>query len=128
MGDVDTKGLLEHLKELECMLFEPTVRRNPDVVSSLLMHNFREFGSSGCVYSKAEIVSVLATQPAEPSVHLKAENFELVMIEPNAALLTYRVTNRTGGALAAAHTLRSSLWVLSGETWKMVFHQGTKIA
>jgi ribonuclease HI len=40
-------------------------------------------------------------------------------VGPNAVLLTYRSFARSGT------TLRSSLWVLDGDRWRLRFHQGT---
>jgi hypothetical protein len=125
---VDTNRLLEHLTELELLLLRPAVRPTPDVISSLLREDFREFGTSGAVYSKAEIVDAFAKEPAGLVGNLEAEGFELVLLENNVALLTYRSTRKTVGMLTPVRSFRSSLWVRCDEKWQMIFHQGTKTA
>ena len=53
-------NLAEHLKALELGLLSNTTRKNAARVSSVLADSFREFGSSGCVYTKADVVCNVA--------------------------------------------------------------------
>lgn len=110
--------LAEHLRSLEESLLRPDVRKSADVVA-LLADEFVEFGSSGRVYSKADLV--VALQAETPGIQT-ARSFRVWLLAPQAALLTY-VIRREGAP--PVHTLRSSVWQLQGECWRMVFHQGT---
>src|ERR1700744_5965505 len=55
--------LLVHLRELEEHLLIPSVRKDADAVSALLADDFLEYGSSGRIYSRAEILAALQDEP-----------------------------------------------------------------
>ena len=116
------------------MLFDPSVRRDTATVAELLADDFREFGSSGRIYTKLDILAELSTE--SPAL-ISLNDFTCDLVSPSVALVTYRslatYDNRPG-----SQALRSSLWVLSpGESrygmpapegiWQMQFHQGTRI-
>ena len=54
----------ERLRVLEASLLTPAVRKNAVRVAELLADEFREFGRSGTVYTKAEILSFLQEEEA----------------------------------------------------------------
>jgi hypothetical protein len=111
------------LPELECLLLRPGVRGDADAVGNLLAEDFREFGASGRVWSREAILVELA---AEESVGLEASEFQVAMLCPAVALVTYRSVRSVRGE-PQRQALRSSLWRLEGEQWRMFFHQGTAI-
>jgi len=115
-ADEALRGLL---LELEKRLMDGEFRRDRERVSGLLHKDFREFGSSGRVWSREAILDLLATEPWHESPGV--EDFEVSLLSPEMALVTYRAV---GGAGAS---LRSSLWVREGEEWRVIFHQGTKV-
>lgn len=109
---------------LEETLLDKEVRRNPDRAGALLSDAFREFGSSGRVFSKAAILEALAAEtPSENSLNM--ENFEAVAVGEGVVLVTYRSVRRDGRGVVQRRALRSSLWVLEGTSWRIRFHQGT---
>ena len=112
------------LQALEESLLTSAVRRNRAKMSALLAEGFREFGASGRVFSKAEVIDMLQ---AETPASLSLDSFEAQQISPQAILVTYRETKEAAGS-APTISLRSSLWIFRGEHWQMLFHQGTKIA
>jgi hypothetical protein len=108
----------ELLIGLELRLLDPQVRRTPEAVAILLADSFVEFGSSGRVFTKSEIVAELAE---EESRTVKARGFASQELAPGVVLLTYRAS------ADGVETLRSSVWVDAGDGWRMAFHQGTKV-
>lgn len=113
----------EELRALEARLLQGEVRRDAPRVAELLADDFREFGSSGRVYCKAEIVALLQR---EETPRLSLSEFEVKELSPALALVTYRVwLDQPDGQ--TVQSLRSSLWALREGRWQMVFHQGTKI-
>ncbi len=114
--------LATHLIQLERQLLQPSTRRDATALASLLAEDFREFGSSGRIYNRQQIVDELAVESShlitlsDPSCQLLTEDI---------ALLTYRST-RAIALKAASHALRSSLWIRRDSRWQMVFHQGTR--
>jgi len=117
----EADALAVHLKGLEEALLQPTVRKSAELVASLA-DDFVEFGSSGRVYAKADLVAVL--QAETPSVQT-TRNFKVFLLSPQAALLTY-IVRREG--VPPVYTLRSSVWQHRDERWQMVFHQATVTA
>lgn len=115
---MESDSLCEHLLQLERELLRPEVRRDPARVAALLDPEFVEIGSSGRLWSRDEILHLLAAASGyEPP---QVEDFQLRPLAPDLALVTFR-TRRTTGSL----TLRSSLWRRHATDWRCVFHQGT---
>jgi hypothetical protein len=116
--------LLELLTALEVELHQPQTRRDRVRLGQLLHDGFREFGRSGRVYSRAEVIGEFAED--EPFPQIVASGFELQVIGPNAALLTYVSAHRSDDGGVSRLTLRSSIWVRTAAAgWQMAFHQGT---
>lgn len=107
------------LRSLEECLLNSSVRKDGARVASMLSEEFREFGASGRVYRKGEIVAALQAEAATPIV---MEEFQVVPLTVKVALVTYRAKK------GATESLRSSIWALDGESWRMLFHQGTRIS
>lgn len=114
----------ETLRELEASLLTNAVRKDRACVEELLADEFREFGRSGTVYTKAEILTFLQE---EEEVFVTMEEFACEIVAEGLALVTYRSerAESSGETLAA---LRGSLWVWRGERWQMMFHQGTPLS
>ena len=112
------EALAADLKELEELLLAPDVRKSKRLVE-LLADEFVEFGSSGRVYTKDDLVAVLL---AESSVVQTTSDFRVAVLAPDVALLPYRIRRHSQ---PPADTLRSSVWRRSSGKWQMVFHQAT---
>jgi hypothetical protein len=112
------EDLADHLIELELRLQTPLTRKDVVATAELLSETFREFGASGRVWDRAGIVAELST---EIPYRIVIENFECERLSNELALLTYVCKS------PARRTLRSSLWRLEGETWRIFFHQGTVV-
>jgi hypothetical protein len=115
--------IAEHLKTLELELLTNTTRKDAARVSSLLADAFREFGSSGRVYSKQDILAALQN---EAPVSISLTNFEMMPLAEGVALVTYQ-SRKDQHTSEPTIALRSSIWTLDGENWRMIFHQGTKL-
>jgi hypothetical protein len=113
----------EHIQALELELLTSATRKNAERVSALLAEDFREFGSSGRVYSKKDIISTL--QLETPFI-ISAVDVEISWLAEHVALVTYK-SMKNAQAAQSDSALRSSIWVKNGEQWNMVFHQGTKL-
>jgi hypothetical protein len=107
-----------HLRSLEELLLQSDVRKS-ERVSRLLADGFIEFGSSGRVFTKAQIVSALGS---EHPTTITAHDFSVSLLAPHVALVTYRAHLHTEPPV---YTLRSSIWQQRGGQWQMAFHQGT---
>lgn len=114
---------LETIRALEEELHKQSVRRSRDAVDGLLLDTFFEFGRSGGVYDKAEIICSLAGETAGANETLSATDYKFMPLSDDVVLLTYR-TERVGPK-CQLRTLRSSIWKLDNGRWRMAFHQGT---
>jgi hypothetical protein len=114
--DKSLSSLKEHICQLEQLLLQPEIRTSPEELSKLLADEFFEFGSSGTVWYKKDMVSA-GIDVRKLTLH----DFELHTLAPDVVLATYRVVDET----RKQHTLRSSIWKLKDGRWQMVFHQGT---
>jgi len=115
--------LCAHLQACEQALLDPAVRRDRRRVSELLTEDFLEFGSSGRVWTREQILEFLETENYQPPA---MEDFKCALIADGAALVTYRTVRTDAVTSEKATTLRSSLWTKESGTWRVRFHQGTR--
>jgi len=106
--------LQDEILDLENRLLTPSVRGSAEALDRLIADQFVEFGSSGRLYTKRDVI---ARMLAAPSITVNIADFRVLAVSPDVALATYR----TG------KSLRSSVWRREGERWRIVFHQGTPI-
>jgi hypothetical protein len=111
-------ALATELKGLEEELLVPAVRKSTRL-TELLADEFIEFGSSGRIYTKSDLVAVLQ---AESPIAQTTSDFKVTSLAPDVALVTYKIRRHSQPAV---HTLRSSVWRRANGKWQMVFHQGT---
>ena len=117
----DDPILVAHeLEDLERLMLEAD-QRGVERVADLLCDDFQEFGTSGRVYDKAEVLAALSDGPR---VQLSASDFAVALLSPRLALLTYRAVRRSQPQVAS---LRSSLWRYEEGRWRLRFHQGTVV-
>ena len=105
-----------YIIELELRLQNSTTRGNAKALDEVLSDDFREFGASGRIWTRAEVLAELAADPVAP---IKSEGFDCRFLCPGLALLTYVSSSPRGKAL------RCSLWRIENGAWRIVFHQGT---
>jgi hypothetical protein len=124
MSATSTNRIEEHLQELELELLRQMVRQSPELLSSLLADEFREFGSSGNIFSKNEVIEALRT---ESRMQFSISDFRAQILGDGVALVTYQAVRREEANHAGLTSLRSSLWVIRDDQWRMLFHQGTPV-
>ena len=104
--------LEERIRELEQQLLKPEVRASAQALDTLVSDQFSEFGSSGRVYTKPDVIAQML---ATPNVTVSVTDFQALALTADVVLATYRTPG----------SLRSSIWRREGEEWRIVFHQGT---
>jgi hypothetical protein len=109
------------ISTLEQKLLKPEVRRSVTAVAALLADEFVEYGSSGRVYNKQQLLENLQH---DDSATRTISQFGTTTLAPDVILVTYRCTREEIGK-QPLHTLRCSIWKYIEGRWKMVFHQGT---
>ena len=115
------KNIPETLFDLELKLLDPKIRKDKGELEALLAKDFFEFGSSGKVWSRAEIIESLQNEMA---VRTNASDFAARVLGEGLMLVTYKT--QRGEKQTQQLALRSSIWRKNKSKWQMVFHQGTK--
>jgi ribonuclease HI len=116
LADEDVESDEQAVVRLERALLADEVRGDPAAVAALLDPAWEEIGRSGRRWSREELLATIA--PLEDPVEL--EVLAVDRVGTGAVLLVWRAVRASGEA-----TLRSSLWVRSGQRWLQRFHQGT---
>lgn len=113
----------EEVRSLEMSLLSPAVRKDARKIQGLLADEFQEFGASGQVYTKAEVIKLLAE---ERETRIAMQDFACHPVGESVLLVRYRsVRSADDGVVVEA--LRSSIWILREGRWQMLFHQGTRV-
>jgi hypothetical protein len=115
--------LSEQIYQLEDRLLQPEIRRSKEEIAKLLADDFVEFGSSGRIFDKIQVVEGL---PHSPTVPMVIEDFQIKVLSSNVVLATYRVVRTNEPREEMKNSLRSSIWKYIDKRWQMVFHQGTR--
>lgn len=124
LGDNPSEDeIAAHLQRCEESLLDPAARKNRAHVADLLAGDFQEFGSSGRVWTREQILDLLESE--EPQ-QLAMENLVCHLIARGAALITYLAVRSDAETNEQTRTLRSSLWTEESGKWRMRFHQGTR--
>lgn len=112
--------LNKKLQMLEESLWLEKTRFDLAYMDSVLDETFFEYGRSGRIYTREEI---LAHSYQEIKAKLPLENFQVHDIGENIKQVTY--VSEVGNAKLRAN--RSSIWVKKLSDWKLLFHQGTPV-
>jgi hypothetical protein len=111
----------ETIKNLELELLQETTRKSLVRLDQLLDENFLEFASNGEIYSKNDILSRLPNQ----NYKFEMSDFKLIILSDVHVLATYKIKRIDLITNESIYSLRSSIWNLKDNEWKMFFHQGT---
>ncbi|AVH62606.1 hypothetical protein CDG77_30460 [Nostoc sp. 'Peltigera membranacea cyanobiont' 213] len=114
------------LRELEERLLQADVRKSAKDVMDLLADEFIEFGSSGRVFNKQQIIDSLQNEPIAPVTQRSITEFKTLVLATGVILVTYHIVRHLSGE-QPVHSLRSSIWKFNNDRWKIIFHQGTLV-
>jgi hypothetical protein len=116
------EDLRTYLVSLETSLLDARAR-NPTKVADFLDAEYEELGSTGTLYTRAEVLGALMHREG-PAPGIKAQDFKVRELVPGVLLVTYSAIQ---DGTPEIHTARSSIWQLWGGKWKLTFHQGTRV-
>ena len=103
---------------LEVLLLDQSARKDLKTLQNLIADDFVEFGSSGRIFNKSDVIASLTN---EQSRNFRATNFNHRLLCEGCVLLTYKLFEENNKP-----SLRSSIWLFKpSHGWQMVFHQGT---
>ncbi len=109
---------------LETSLLRPETRASTKDLDRFLADGFMEFGSSGRVYKKSDILKRLPGSAAVSTDEFTVTDFEVRELAEGVMLATYSARRSQPGSKPMI-SLRSSIWKLTDCAWRMIFHQGT---
>ena len=112
------------LLALELELLSPAVRDSDTRLNELLAQEFVEFGSSGKIFDKRSIISMLIHSTA--TERFEVQDFRLVSSNQHQGLAVYTCSAYAESGEVLRLSNRSSFWVLRDARWQLLFHQGTK--
>ncbi len=117
--------LSETLIKLEKQSWEAWKARDGKFFQGFLADNHVELGSGG-VTDKATVVAFVGS-PACVVKSFAVDKFQLTVLDPNTALLTYHAEQDTtcGGSAVPSPVWVSSLYVKRGKHWLNAFYQQT---
>ena len=110
----------DKLRELEESLWRAETRFDPEYMNRVLSPDFSEFGRSGRIYRREEIMA-MPTQ----DIRATLKDLSVQLIDSNVALVTY-ISEVKYEQTEIAN--RSSLWTRTDGRWQIRFHQGTPVA
>lgn len=117
-GQAEAVGAVVALEEA---LLTPQVRCSRARLEELLDPEFTEIGASGRFWDRAAIIEMMIGDEDRVRAPLPTAEMSARVVAPGLVLLTY--VSDPGGRAAR----RSSLWRRSGESWRVLFHQGTRV-
>lgn len=105
--------------QLEKELHSFECRKSVQRLDELLSEDYLEIGTSGKTYNKQDQLEKL---PAAEDINIMSSDFEAREIANNIVQISYQ-TN-----INDVNSKRSSLWRKEGESWRMIFHQSTRLS
>ena len=95
---------------------------------AVLHEHFVEFGSSGRVWTRAEILEMLQSPRPEGRMRgIAIETFDVAELAPHMRLVTFVTAGIRSSDGQLVRSRRSSIWVRDGDRWQVRFHQGTPL-
>lgn len=113
---------MEELTRLEEGMWTASSRYDPDFQEERFAHDFFEFGRSGRIYSREQIVRIASIENVIRA-HFPLDGLSFRLLGEWIVQSTYNSHVEYDGIIE--HARRSSIWVREAGVWKMKFHQGT---
>lgn len=114
--------VLGELKKLEPIFHTPAFGKTRAEYENFMDEGYWEVGASGNRYSRREVLDVLEKRGGivvQPSWQTK--DFCCRELTPGSYLLTYTLIQ------GERITRRSTLWRITNDGWKILYHQGTLV-
>lgn len=120
MGNKDI--ISKTIYNLEKQLLQPEIRSNRTELDYLISNDFIEYGASGRIYNKKDIINQLVESDKESFF---IYDFTIRMLGEEYVQSMYRIKMVASDG-EFRYSLRSSIWENKKNRWQIVFHQGTK--
>ncbi|WP_353979664.1 nuclear transport factor 2 family protein [Salinicola endophyticus] len=111
------RDAFREIESLEMELVDPSTQKNAARLQELLSDDFLEFGSSGMVIRKRDVVD--STNTSSTATY-QLSDFEFKPLGGEHVLVTYRSVKS-----ARELAYRSSIWAKRNGRWQILHHQST---
>jgi hypothetical protein len=118
---MNARAPVDEVVALELRLLDPQIRASPGEVDLLLHEDFIEVGASGRRWDRASTIESLASE-ARPAPEVS--DIVARPLADQVVLVTYLASRPDEGR----GSFRSSLWVMTADGWRVLFHQGTWVS
>ena len=112
--------MLEFLLKLEMSLWIEETRNNREFLDKILHNDFLEYGKSGRVFNKEDILNNTSD---EINAVFPFKNMNIKDIGEKTYLITYLAATKVKNKIIKSN--RSSIWIGDSDNIQMIFHQGT---
>jgi hypothetical protein len=113
-------AIQQELASREPLFHNPSHGTSRETLESMVEGEFWEIGASGQRYSREYVIDTLAALASAPhNKRWDTEDFYCQEIAPDTYLLTFTLHQEW----RTSH--RATIWRLTHNGWKIVFHQGT---
>ncbi len=112
---------LETIRNHEQRLLLREVRHSREELEKVLADDFCEVGSSGRLFSRQAIIDTMTSESVR---ELVMTEFEATVLAEDVVLTTFRILRYIQDQVKAS-SRHSSVWKKRGDSWWMVYHQGT---
>lgn len=116
--------LSELIYKLEGELLKSDVRKSAERISNYISDDFIEFTSHGKEYHYKH-GDVYQDKDNDTKLNWEIKDFKIKQLSNECVLATYKVVKHDEIDEDNKYSLRSSIWKLQKDKWKMIFHQGT---
>ena len=113
----------EDIIALEKQLLLPEKRADVAWLAEVIAEDFEEIGASGKIYNATAIMSALLVEDDDSPV--RATSFLSRELTPDLVMINYETSRRTD---SVSFVRRTSIWRRRGDSWQIIFHQGTPVA
>ena len=113
---------LETLRGLEESLWRADTRFNVELMQTVFAEDFFEFGRSGRIYARADLLFDSAEKREIPAA-LPLKDFRVRHLSNDIVQVTYVSEVKRDDSMERAN--RSSIWSRLSDSWVLRFHQGT---
>jgi hypothetical protein len=121
--DPKLEPVLRELMDREPIFHRPVFGRTRADLENATAAEFWEVGASGRRYSREHVIDSVEKRGDTPEdKNWVTSDFHCLEIAPDNYLLTYNLLQ------GQRRTRRSAIWRRSGDTWKIVYHQGTIVS
>ena len=110
------------IKSLEMILLNPNIRKSLNILSNILSDDFMEFGSSGRIYKKKDVIDALKLESKQ---EIFMQDFKVKIIKEDLVLASYTAIKIDDEKNIETKSLRSSIWKKTKNGWQIILHQGT---